>query len=101
MSPTEPSPGNEYTWAPSYVDVAVVEATRHVELPRSGLWLDRMAVSDQVGGYERRKAGAGELLGYEDLDLPPARLRTVASWYMLHSCPMPPTDDAGFIAFVG
>jgi DEAD/DEAH box helicase domain-containing protein len=75
--------GNEYTQARSDVDIAVLEPTRRVELPRSGLWLGRVAVSEQVVGYERRKVGTGELLGYEDLDLPPARLRTVAYWYTL------------------
>jgi DEAD/DEAH box helicase domain-containing protein len=75
--------GDEYTQARSDIDIAVEEATRRVELPRSGLWLGRVAVSEQVVGYERRKVGSGELLGYEDLDLPPARLRTVAYWYTL------------------
>jgi DEAD/DEAH box helicase domain-containing protein len=79
----EEARGDEYTQARSDIDIAVVEATRRVELPRSGLWLGRVAVSEQVVGYERRKAGSGELLGYQDLDLPPARLRTVAYWYTL------------------
>jgi DEAD/DEAH box helicase domain-containing protein len=40
-------------------------------------------VSDQVIGYERRKVGSGELLGYEELDLPASHLATVAYWYTL------------------
>ena len=68
---------------PGDVDVTVVEPTRQVELPRSTLWLGRVDVSEQVVGYERRRVGTGELLGYEDLDLPPARLQTVAYWYTL------------------
>ena len=75
--------GDEYTQARSDVDVTVVEPTRRVELPRSTLWLGRVDVSEQVVGYERRRVGTGELLGYEDLDLPPARLQTVAYWYTL------------------
>jgi DEAD/DEAH box helicase domain-containing protein len=75
--------GDEYTQARSDIDIAVVEPTRRVELPRSTLWLGRVDVSEQVVGYERRKVGTGELLGYEDLDLPPARLQTVAYWYTL------------------
>jgi DEAD/DEAH box helicase domain-containing protein len=63
--------------------VTVVEPTRRVELPRSTLWLGRVDVSEQVVGYERRRVGTSELLGYEDLDLPPARLQTVAYWYTL------------------
>jgi DEAD/DEAH box helicase domain-containing protein len=75
--------GDEYTQARSDIDIAVVEATRRVELPRSALWLGRVAVTEQVVGYERRKVGSGELLGYDDLDLPPARLQTVAYWYTM------------------
>ena len=63
--------------------MTVVEPTRQVELPRSTLWLGRVDVSEQVVGYERRRVGTSELLGYEDLDLPPARLQTVAYWYTL------------------
>ncbi len=75
--------GDEYTQARSDIDVTVVEPTRRVELPRSTLWLGRVDVSEQVVGYERRRVGTSELLGYEDLDLPPARLQTVAYWYTL------------------
>jgi DEAD/DEAH box helicase domain-containing protein len=79
----EEARGDEYTQARSDIDVTVVEPTRRVELPRSALWLGRVDVSEQVVGYERRKVGSGELLGYEDLDLPPGRLQTVAYWYTL------------------
>jgi DEAD/DEAH box helicase domain-containing protein len=79
----EEARGDEYTQARSDIDIAVVEVTRRVELPRSALWLGRVAVTEQVVGYERRKVGSGELLGYDDLDLPPARLQTVAYWYTL------------------
>jgi DEAD/DEAH box helicase domain-containing protein len=79
----EPTTGDEYTQARRDTDIAVAEATRRVDLPRSSLWLGRVAVSDQVVGYERRRVGSGELLGSEDLDLPPALLATVAYWYTL------------------
>jgi DEAD/DEAH box helicase domain-containing protein len=75
--------GDEYTQARSDIDVTVVEPTRRVDLSRSSLWFGRVDVSEQVVGYERRKVGSGELLGYEDLDLPPGRLQTVAYWYTL------------------
>src|SRR4030095_9371954 len=75
--------GDEYTQARSDIDIAVVEPTRRVELPRSTLWLGRVDVSEQVVGYERRRVGTGELLGYEELDLPPSHLQTVAYWYTL------------------
>jgi DEAD/DEAH box helicase domain-containing protein len=79
----EDAGGDEYTQARRDIDIEVIEPTRRVELARSSLWLGRVAVSNQVVGYERRRVGTGELLGYEDLDLPPARLATVAYWYTL------------------
>ena len=79
----EEAAGDEYTQARRDTDIEVIEPSRRVDLPRSALWLGRVAVSNQVVGYERRRVGTGELLGYEDLDLPPARLATVAYWYTL------------------
>ena len=75
--------GDEYTQARSDVDVTVVEPTWQVELPRSTSgWAGSTSPSRSVG-YERRRVGTGELLGYEDLDLPLARLQTIAYWYTL------------------
>ena len=79
----EEAGGDEYTQARRDIDIAVLEVLCQRELPRSALHLGRVAVSEQVIGYERRRVGSGELLGYEDLDLPPANLVTVAYWYTL------------------
>jgi DEAD/DEAH box helicase domain-containing protein len=79
----EPDAGDEYTQARRDTDIGVVEPLRRVELARSCLWLGRVAVSDQVVGYERRRIGSGELLGHEDLDLPRSLLATVAYWHTL------------------
>jgi DEAD/DEAH box helicase domain-containing protein len=75
--------GDEYTQARQDTDIRVLEPLRHVQLARSTQWLGRVAVSEQVVGYDRRKVGTGELLGSEDLDLPPTHLQTVAYWYTL------------------
>lgn len=79
----EPAAGDEYTQARRDIDIQVLEADRWEELPRSGRWLGRVAVAEQVIGYERRRVGSGELLGFEHLDLPPANLTTVAYWYTI------------------
>jgi len=79
----EPATGDEYTQARKDTDVEILEPLRRQQLPRSARWLGRVAVSQQVIGYERRKVGSGELLGYEDLDLPPSHLSTVAYWHTL------------------
>jgi DEAD/DEAH box helicase domain-containing protein len=79
----EPATGDEYTQARKDTDVEILEPLRRQQLPRSARWLGRVAVSQQVIGYERRKVGSGELLGYEDLDLPPSHLSTIAYWHTL------------------
>ncbi len=79
----EPAAGDEYTQARRDIDVQILEPVQHEQLPRSARWLGRVAVSEQVVGYERRKVGSGELLGYEDLSLAPSHLSTVAYWYTL------------------
>ncbi len=79
----QPAKADEYTQARRDTDIEVVEPLRHVELDRCGLWLGRVAVTDRVVGYERRRVGSGELLGYDDLDLPPSELVTIAYWYTL------------------
>lgn len=91
----EPAAGDEYTQARRDTDVQVLEPLRRTELPRSARWLGRVAVSDRVVGYERRKVGSGELLGYEELDLPASHLSTVAYWYTLTP---ELVDDAGLEA---
>jgi DEAD/DEAH box helicase domain-containing protein len=77
----EPFNGAEYTQPRTDTDIEVLEELETVPLPRSALSLGRVVVTRQVVGYERRRIGTGELLGYGDLDLPPQRLATVAYWY--------------------
>jgi DEAD/DEAH box helicase domain-containing protein len=79
----EDARGDEYTQARKDTDIQVLEPLRRADLDRSARWLGRVAVSEQVVGYERRKVGSGELLGSEELDLPPAHLTTIAYWYTL------------------
>ena len=79
----ETARADEYTQARRDTDVQIVEPLRRQQLPRSARWLGRVAVTEQVVGYQRRKVGTGELLGYEDLDLPPSHLSTIAYWYTL------------------
>ena len=79
----EETRGDEYTQARKDIDIQVLEPLRREQLARSARWLGRVAVSEQVVGYERRKVGSGELLGSEELDLPATHLQTVAYWYTL------------------
>jgi DEAD/DEAH box helicase domain-containing protein len=55
------------------------DATMDVGLAR--LSVGAVEVTSQVVGYERRDARTRELIGREELDLPPTRLQTRAFWY--------------------
>ncbi len=47
---------------------------------RFGIGLGTVEVETHVVGYRRKSIKGGEVLGYEDLDLPPLRLVTEAFW---------------------
>jgi DEAD/DEAH box helicase domain-containing protein len=79
----EPFDGAEYTQPRTDTDIEILEELATIPMPRSALSLGRVVVTRQVVGYERRRIGTGELLGYGELDLPPQRLVTVAYWYTL------------------
>ncbi len=72
---------DEYTQVRSEMAVAVLGADATTEIGRAGLALGPVEVSTQVVGYERRDTRTRELLGREQLDLPPSRLVTRAFWY--------------------
>jgi DEAD/DEAH box helicase domain-containing protein len=86
--------GAEYTQPRTDTDIEILEELAVVPLPRSSLSLGRVVVTRQVVGYERRRIGTGELLGYDNLDLPPQRLVTVAYWYTISEELL---DDASLI----
>jgi DEAD/DEAH box helicase domain-containing protein len=75
--------GAEYTQIRDDIDIAILDEMARVELPRGALSLGRVAVTTQVIGYDRRRIGTGELLGFHELDMPPQRLLTVAYWFTL------------------
>jgi DEAD/DEAH box helicase domain-containing protein len=52
-------------------------------------------VTERVTGYRRRDLRTGEVLGDEELDLPPSTLRTRAFWYTVEERVL---HDAGLVA---
>jgi DEAD/DEAH box helicase domain-containing protein len=80
----EPFSGGEYTQTRDDIDLEVLQELRRIELPRGALSLGRVAVTTQIIGYDRRRIGTGELLGSEELDMPPRRLITIAYWYTMN-----------------
>jgi DEAD/DEAH box helicase domain-containing protein len=78
-----PTDGGEWTQVRSITDISVVDEERQAPVGSAILTLGSVEVAQQVVGYQRRRAGTGELLGTEDLELPATRLRTRAFWYVV------------------
>ncbi len=76
-----PTDGAEYTVARSVVDVAVLGVDTSRSVGRTQLHLGDVEVTSQVTGYQRKEVATRQVLGTEDLDLPPSRLVTRGFWY--------------------
>ncbi len=77
----DPDDGAEYTQPRSETDIELIEAEQQRTVGRSGLYLGRVRVHSRVVGYKRFDRFTGELLGHEELSLPPSDLETRAFWY--------------------
>jgi DEAD/DEAH box helicase domain-containing protein len=78
VAPADP---DYYTQARSETDIRLLDVERTVTVGRAMLSLGAVEVTEQVTGYRRKALGTGEVLGDEDLDLPPTTLTTRAFWY--------------------
>jgi DEAD/DEAH box helicase domain-containing protein len=88
----EAADGAEWTQARTVTDLSIATEDRWVRVGRARLSIGRVEVTQQVVGYQRRAAGSGEVLGREEVSLPPTRLATRAFWYSVHDGLL---DDAG------
>src|SRR3954452_4118828 len=79
----EPASGEETTQARSETDISVVTEDRSVTVGAATLSVGAVEVIEQVTGYRRKAVFTGEVLGDEDLDLPPTTLLTRAFWYTM------------------
>jgi DEAD/DEAH box helicase domain-containing protein len=77
----EPSDGGEWTQPRSTTDITILDEEQHRQVGRSRLALGRVEVRSQVVGYRRFDTTTGELIGTEELFLPPGELVTRAFWY--------------------
>lgn len=77
----EPDDGREYTLARTDVALRItgIEATKGVG--RLTVGLGTVEVTSRVTGYQRREVLTGEVLGTEELDLPPSHLTTRGFWW--------------------
>jgi DEAD/DEAH box helicase domain-containing protein len=76
-----PSQADEYTQARTDTDIRILSEDDRVTVGRAQLSLGAVEVTEQVVAFQRKHLFTGEVLGIEDLDLPPTRLVTRAFWY--------------------
>ncbi len=76
-----PSDADEYTMARSELQVSIHEPEQQHDVGRARAAVGVVEVVSRVVGYERRDTRTRELLGREELDLPPSCLSTRALWY--------------------
>jgi DEAD/DEAH box helicase domain-containing protein len=77
----EPHDGGEWTQPRSVTEIAILDTERSHPVGASQLSLGSVQVTSQVVGYKRFDTASGELIGTEDLFLPPGELVTRAFWY--------------------
>ena len=73
----------EYTNPRTDTDLVVLDVDREGALGECGLYCGLVEVTEQVVGYQRRKASSGELIETRELDMPPQKLVTRAVWYTI------------------
>ena len=74
---------SEITQARSDTDVRILGEDVAMDVGRARLHLGPVEITEQVTGYRRKHLFTGEVLGDEDLDLPPTTLVTRAFWYTI------------------
>jgi DEAD/DEAH box helicase domain-containing protein len=79
----EPADGREYTLARTDVHLRILSVDRTRPLGDLELGLGALEVTSQVTGYQRKDVLTGDVLGHEDLDLPPSQLVTRGYWWVI------------------
>jgi len=77
----EPVDGGEWTQPRSETEITILGAEAERDVGRSRLAVGSVRVVSRVVGYRRFASYTGELLGVEELFLPPGELTTRAFWY--------------------
>ncbi|TMK89348.1 MAG: DEAD/DEAH box helicase [Actinobacteria bacterium] len=77
----KPSDADEYTQPRTDTDIRIISTDESTTVGRARLFVGAVEVTEQVVAFQRKHLFTGEVLGIQDLDLPPTRLMTRAFWY--------------------
>src|SRR5438552_2434853 len=78
-----PGQADEYTQARTDTDIRILATDDTTTVGRARLSLGAVEATEHVVAFQRKHLFTGEVLGIQDLDLPPTRLVTRAFWYTL------------------
>ena len=84
------------TFAREVTDISVVETLRTTDWERARLCFGTVDVTSQVVSYLLRRPRTGEVIGEEQLDLPPRTLRTRAVWWSVPDSELAPLVERDF-----
>ena len=89
---------NYYTQPKEETNLWVDEELNSREMGKTCVRFGRVTVENTIRGFQKKRAASGEVLGFEELDLPPGRFSTEAFW-----CTTPTAEELGLspYAFAG
>jgi DEAD/DEAH box helicase domain-containing protein len=76
----EPSAADYYTQTQRQTEIELVSLMNRLPCAGADRYLGRVIVTTTITGYKKLRFHNQEVLGYEELDLPPSQLETVAWW---------------------
>jgi len=79
----EPIRINYYTQTTQNTTLELVQLLQNQPITGAHKYLGKVIVTKTITGYKKLRFSTQEVLGYEELDLPPASMETVAFWIAL------------------
>ncbi len=76
----EPIRVNYYTQTTQNTTLELVQLLQNQSITGAHKYLGKVIVTKTITGYKKLRFSTQEVLGYEELDMPPASMQTVAFW---------------------
>lgn len=91
----EPIVVNYYTMPQRKTEIELLQLFMSSRLPGGAKYLGRVKVTTTITGFKKLRFQTQEILGYEELDLPPSELDTIAWWISLNQNTIGKLRDQG------
>ena len=91
----EPIVVNYYTMPQRKTEIELLQLFMSSRLPGGAKYMGRVKVTTTITGFKKLRFQTQEILGYEELDLPPSELDTIAWWISLNQNTIGKLRDQG------